>query len=383
MTSIGRERELLKQVGLCDYRLREDWGSRYNYTNDRNVIEPATRIFVHISVTNPNAYSLFDAHARAIESIGINRFPRTGISYNRLIMAGTLSVYEAQPMGRRGAHTVNDHERDICTRFGSACPGYRGPLTAPRWNLNYNTRAYCYASNTGFSFDDNSLDTMARAIAADKLAGLVTMDAKIHGHRDVAFKECPGDRVYNRLHELDNLVKFYVQGGQVAFDKNDLDTMVHTDGVIRAPHRWPNADENQWWTLESYVRIILNLLGQPRASDELPKLIIGAIKDLPKPPNYLDQLDRIEQMLVGLNQKAANLEDKYVELQLQNVRILDILDQIQVQYATAWDQLGDWDSITQSWYDTMKNDVTAAAKVGAKEALSDANLVVSWEKGQQ
>jgi hypothetical protein len=187
-------------VGLS-LRRREQWGARRSYTDARTVSEPATRVFVHITVTNPSNYGSRDAHARAIESIGISRFPATGISYNRMVFAGTDTIYEAQPIGRRGAHTVNDLRVSTCLRFGSACPGYKASLTAPSWNLNYNARAYVICQNIQHPVTEQMVTALARAIAADARAGFVTEYAALHphGHRCVATKSCPGNLMWARM----------------------------------------------------------------------------------------------------------------------------------------------------------------------------------------
>lgn len=208
VTSISAERSRLANVGMT-LRRREQWGARRSYTDARTVSEPATKQFVHITVTNPGNYSSFDRHAQAIEAIGISRFPNTGISYNRLFMAGTRNVYEAQPIGRRGAHTVNDFRRSTCSLSG--CPSRGTSLAAPSWNLNYNARAYAYASNVGFSVPDHVIDDMARSMAADRLAGFVTRNATIHGHRCVSAKSCPGDKMWERMHDLERRVEHYLE----------------------------------------------------------------------------------------------------------------------------------------------------------------------------
>lgn len=210
MVSIAQERSKLAALGV-DLRRREEWQARFDYTGSRAVHEPATRVFIHITVTNPGSYASFDEHARAIENIGITRFPATGISYNRLFMAGTRTVYEGQPIGRRGAHTVNDFERSTCTTSG--CPGRGGPLSAPSWNLNINARSYVYCANVQHSVPDHVVDDMARVIAADKLAGFVTRDAEIHGHRCVSSKSCPGDKMWARMGEIDKLADHYLSTG--------------------------------------------------------------------------------------------------------------------------------------------------------------------------
>jgi hypothetical protein len=209
VTTISAERSKLAKVGLS-LRRREQWGARRSYTDARSVTEPATRVFVHITVSNPSSYNGNDAHARAIEAIGISRFPKTGISYNRLIMPNG-AIYEAQPIGRRGAHTVNDFRRSSCSTPG--CPDRGSSLTAPSWNLNINARSYAICQNVGHPVSDKMVDSIARAIAADKLAGFVTRSAPIHGHRCVASKSCPGDKMWARMGELERRVNHYVKNG--------------------------------------------------------------------------------------------------------------------------------------------------------------------------
>jgi hypothetical protein len=211
MTSITQERRLLADVGRT-LRLRHQWGSTYDYTNARTVDEPATRVFVHISVTNPRNYGSNDAHIRAIEAIGKSRFPATGASYNRgHTPDGT--AYELQPMGRRGAHTVNDFKRATCTTSG--CPGRGHALTAPNrdWNLNYNARAYVIAQNVGDPVDLALVDSVARSIAADMFAGMVDRNAWIHGHRCVSSKSCPADPMWAWMDELEKRVSGYLLSG--------------------------------------------------------------------------------------------------------------------------------------------------------------------------
>lgn len=379
MVSISRERDLLKSIGICDYRLREDWGARRSYTDSRNVIEPATRVFVHISVTNPGAYSSFDAHARAIESIGINRFPNTGISYNRLIQAGTLLVYEGQPIGRRGAHTVNNKEISPCSWFGSQCPGYGESLTAPNWNLNYNARAYVYCANTWHSFDDNSLDTMARAIAADKLAGFVTKNAAIHGHRCVAFKSCPGDNVWDRMHELEGLVNLYLQGEEVALNKNETTDAVWDSDRIPAPSRYGAKDTNPNWLGSRFVRELVNYIKFPRNNDPLVEIIkdpiIDRLNDLSR------QVESVEIRLVELQQNTGEeRRTEHLELQEQLAAIQSRVNLLIRSRFLPWNELGEWNTLGE-WNSLLKADseLVEAAYAGANQALSEANLEVSWE----
>lgn len=209
MVTIAQERATLKTVGMV-LRSREQAGFRFNYTTARSVSEPATKQVVHITITNPENYNSDDAHARAVEAIGIARFPNTAVSYNRLFMRSGAK-YEGQPMGRRGAHTVNDFHRSTCTTSG--CPTRGSSLTAPDWNLNYNARAYVICQNVQHSVTDAQLDSLAQAMAADRLAGFVTRDASIHGHRCCSAKECPGPKMWALMGRLEGLVLNYVKTG--------------------------------------------------------------------------------------------------------------------------------------------------------------------------
>lgn len=269
MTSIARERELYEQVGFT-HRLRSQWGAKFDYSTARDVDEPATRLFLHISVTDPDQYSSNDAHARAIEAIGISRFPNTGISYNELILPGG-HPYEAQPMGRRGAHTVNDKQLSFCTL--ADCPSKGSPLSAPSWNLNINSRACCLARNVDDPVTDADVNAAARWAAAGKLAGMVSFNARWHGHRCVSTKNCPGDKGWARLDDIADLTADYVRQGDVSdmdqatFTKYltaalaDADVrkamvkaVLGTDGVIPAPSTAPDKAGNPYWVGWSFLR---------------------------------------------------------------------------------------------------------------------------------
>lgn len=255
MVSIAEEHRRLREAGL-EFITRARWGSRFDYTNARTVVEPAKQVFVHISVTNASAYNSHAAHVRGIEAIGIARFPNTGISYNRVILFGVDKPYLGQPISRRGAHTVNDHRRSTCTRFVNQCPGYKDDLTAPSWNLNYTARAYVYGALCGHAFTDSVLDTMARTIAADKRAGLVDRDAKIHGHRCVSSKSCPCDQIWARMHELEQRVNDYLE------DRVSYNEVWRTDDKMDNPRLadHPDTKNKHWWpetVLERIGRVLL------------------------------------------------------------------------------------------------------------------------------
>lgn len=209
MTTILQERQGLERVGHR-LRRREEAGFRRSYTDTRSVVEPAETQHVHITITNPSSYASDDAHARAIEAIGISRFPSTGVSYNRLVMRSGRA-YEGQPIGRRGAHTVNDFRRATCSTTG--CPGRGGSLRAPSWNNNYTGRAYVICQNVNDSVTDAQVDSLARCMAADRLAGFVKKSARIHGHRCCSSKSCPGNKMWSRMHELNEKINYYVRNG--------------------------------------------------------------------------------------------------------------------------------------------------------------------------
>lgn len=213
MTSVAVERSKLFAVGL-DLRRREEWGSTFDYTDARAVVEPATDQFVHITITNPSSYSSDDAHARAVEAIGKSRFPNTGISYNRLHFQSGRG-YEGQPIGRRGAHTVNDDHRITCSTSG--CPSVGKSVGDPpeAWNLNYTARAYVICQNVDDDVTLAELDALAQSMAADRLAGLVSLNARIHGHRCVSSKSCPGDKMWQLMSDLKVRIDRYVKQGTV------------------------------------------------------------------------------------------------------------------------------------------------------------------------
>lgn len=212
MTTIAQERSALAKVGQ-KLITREEAGFKfrsYAELSGRHSTEPATLVFVHITITNPKSYSSDAAHARAVEAIGISRFPNTGVSYNRLF-AQSGKAFEAQPMGRRGAHTVNDKNLVRC--ISSGCPSKGGSIPSAATNLNNVVRAYAIMQNISDTVTDAELESIATAIAADQLAGLVKRGATIHGHRCVAYKDCPAAKMWARMQELENRVAYLVANG--------------------------------------------------------------------------------------------------------------------------------------------------------------------------
>lgn len=261
MVSISQERAALAKVGLT-LRRREQWGAVHDYSYPRSVTEPATRVFVHITITNPGNYRSNDAHARAVEAIGRSRFGKarsnTGISYNRGIMPNA-AAYEFQPMGRRGAHTVNDKRLSSCRTSG--CPGSGSSLSAPSYNLNYNARSYVICQNVQHSVSDAMVDAVARCIAADKLAGLVTRGASIHGHRCVSAKSCPGDRMWARMRDVQRRVDQYVKAGSVGGAPQEDDVSAKDNWKYRGydyVNKKPTTKDHQQARTHEYTH------GQPK-----------------------------------------------------------------------------------------------------------------------
>jgi len=205
VTDIPWERTKLAVQGLV-MRRREQWGARFNYTNARQCQVPANDFFLHVAVVNDpgDLIGTEDQVARNIENIGISRFPYTGISYNALAF-NTGRLYEAQPLTRRGAHTVND-------KTVTPCPTHGGSLSAPSWNLNITVRALCLPQMPNSPVTDAQLRAAAKWAAAQIRAGLAKPTARWHGHRDVAYKDCPGI-AFSRIPELNSLTQYYVKVG--------------------------------------------------------------------------------------------------------------------------------------------------------------------------
>jgi hypothetical protein len=245
MTTITQQRQRWNAVpGRPAIRLRSQWGAARPYTDAREVTEPATRLFVHITVTNPANYKGNDAHAQAVERIGISRFPNTGISYNFGIMPdGTL--YEFQPVGRRGAHTVNDFKRSTCSTTG--CPGRGSSLTAPSWNLNYNARAIVFCGVESTDVSAVVVEKFALTVYTCYKAGFITKAAAqhIHGHRCVSSKACPGNKMWAKMGTIqtrvDKLIAVPPGGGTVS---------------TAGPEKWDSAD----WTAfrRGYMAMVVN-----------------------------------------------------------------------------------------------------------------------------
>jgi hypothetical protein len=222
VVSIAEERQRLSDVGLT-MRIRPSWQARFDYTNPREVIEPATILVAHVAVVNDpdDLVGTEDQVMRNIENIGIARFPNTGISYNAAAF-NTGRLYEGQPIGRRGAHTVNTRQRIACEQAG--CPSLGDSLIAPSWNNNLNARACVAPQMPSDPCTDAQVQAFARWGAGNKLAGFITKDARWHGHRCFAAKDCPGGNVWGRLNDIQDLTADYVRDGLPGTGDDDVVT---------------------------------------------------------------------------------------------------------------------------------------------------------------
>jgi len=190
------ERQRLAAQGLVMIR-RETWGAVRSYTDVRAVTMPARRFFLHVAVIGSGGS--FYSRMRTIEKIGISRFPNTGISYNTAVdFDGTLA--EAQPLARRGAHTVVTY-----------APNKMG--LPDGHNANYDSRALVLPQNCPDRVTDAQIDSAARWAAAQIRAGYAVPGAKWFGHRDAAPKSCPCDTGYRRIPELQRLTDHYAAVG--------------------------------------------------------------------------------------------------------------------------------------------------------------------------
>lgn len=208
-TNIKRERELLREQGL-DFRTREEYGARQSYTSDRLVDVPAEAFFLHIAVVDDpgDLLGTEDEVARKIEAIGQSRFG-SGWSYNAAAF-NTGRLYEAQPLTRRGTHTVNTFRRLECPVHGGSL---RAPDTSSGFNNNVNARALVLPQNVEDPVTDEQIDAAAQWAAAQIRSGLAKPTARWHGHRCVTAKGCPGDRAFVRIPELQRLTDHYVKNG--------------------------------------------------------------------------------------------------------------------------------------------------------------------------
>jgi hypothetical protein len=237
--TIAAQRSCENAQGLV-IRRRNQWGARRSYTDENPVTHPASFLFLHISITNPSSYSSNDKHAQAVENIGISRFPNTGISYNAGIMPNG-QIYEFQPLGRRGAHTVNTFNRRTCSTSG--CPS-RGTSLGSNNNLNFNARAIVLCQNVGNTVTSTQVHNIAKVAATWKRCGYVTRGARWHGHRCVTAKDCPGSKAWALMGQVNSLTEHYTVNGLTGEDDDwmsFIDNQAEFDAAVaKAMSKWWN-----------------------------------------------------------------------------------------------------------------------------------------------
>lgn len=294
VAAVAAERAALAKGGLV-LRTRQQWGATGRYLDARTVTTPTEAFFLHVAVvTDPgDLIGTEDQVARNIERIGWARFPNTGMSYNVLgFNSGRL--YEGQPLSRRGAHTYNDMHRRVCSQ--PTCPNRGRPFPrggADGWNLNYTARAFCLPQMHTVPVTDAQVEDAARWASTLILTGLARKDARWHGHRCVAQKDCPGDPAWRRLPEIqrttDRLVAAGLPRPKPLPPEDDLPTPAdvwRTDGIIPAPSSEKDPKNTHWlpatYALRGYERL-LEIRAEQAAQAKRLAAIEAALVALKKP----------------------------------------------------------------------------------------------------
>jgi hypothetical protein len=192
----------LRDQGLA-FQTRRDWGAVHESTYqwrraNRHVDLPLQYGFVHISVTDEVGDVLGDEHAamRVIERVGFERF-QSGFSYNWGVH-DTGRVMVGMPLDAAGTHTVDD----------------KGFLSPAGTTLNYYGHAVCLPQLEATPVTDAQVSSIAAVFAAEKRAGLLTLKGdRLYGHREVAAKSCPGDRMWARMDDCNDLMHDYIRHG--------------------------------------------------------------------------------------------------------------------------------------------------------------------------
>jgi outer membrane murein-binding lipoprotein Lpp len=172
---------------------RAQWGNRYPYSN-YTIKYPGRYLFMHITVTHQTG--TLAERTRVVERIGAQRFPNTRFSYNAVLHRGG-AIYEGQPRGRKGAHTVNA----------------KGVSGFP-YDLNAYGDALSYVGMESDPFGEAEIESAARWFAAKVLSGESTATT-IYPHNKFAAKACPGSKVMAALPEIIRRFKKYVAAGRL------------------------------------------------------------------------------------------------------------------------------------------------------------------------
>lgn len=159
---------------------RAQWGARYG-DGKTGATFPATELWLHHSVTRaPEPGATFEqdcAAIRTIEDIGKSRF---GEAY------GFPYTFGVTPSGR----IFTGHD---VTKLGAHTMGHNAVARAVVLVGDYTNREPTPAQ----------LDAVAWLIRYGLAAGWWTVGRLTGGHRDVKATECPGDRAYAAIAEID------------------------------------------------------------------------------------------------------------------------------------------------------------------------------------
>jgi hypothetical protein len=156
---------------------REEWGARYA-PGFRTAPDPAAELWLHHSVTiAPDVVAPFAddyAAVRQLEEIGQQRFGG-GISYTWCLTPAGL-LFEGTGPGREGAHTAGHNTRG------------RGLVLVG----DYTDRDLTPAQ----------MDALTWFLPEAARRGWIVLPAFTGGHRDTKGTDCPGDRAYAALAEI-------------------------------------------------------------------------------------------------------------------------------------------------------------------------------------
>jgi hypothetical protein len=119
-----------------------------------------------------------------------------------------------------------------------------GPGFEPT-NLNYSVRALCLPQMVSDPVTDAQVDAAARWGAALIRAGLAEPGARWHGHRCVAWKDCPGERGWRAIPQLQDLTRHYAANGL----EDDMPTAEEVARAVWATRIGPEGEDRsarQW-----------------------------------------------------------------------------------------------------------------------------------------
>lgn len=242
-------------------RTKEQWGSKqlplYGWRLRTKPVDfPVDYGFVHISVTHTHG----DEGMRDIEEIGVDRFG-TGVSYNWVIDHKTdHTIYIGQPLAAKGAHTVNDKN----------VKGFPN-------NLNYFGHAVAFMGDVNDTVCDECVDTIAAIFASEKLEGVMRIGDNIYPHRKFAAKSCPGDKLYDRMRDISDLVARKVRAGDVCAGRPAA-----KKAAVKKPAKKPAPKKADKPSRVELARDLLEDAKKAAKSPQRVKKIEAGLNDLPE-----------------------------------------------------------------------------------------------------